>query len=234
MSDVEDPYAAMLRELRDPVAAVTAAARTLVAREGLLAGGERSELHQQVLAHARRLEGLVDDVVLYARVLGGAVAMRPVSLLLGPVVAELRQRLGEPDRVHVHVPDGLTVTADPGVLAEVLRRLLRNALVYGPRSSGVRVVAATSDEPSEGGQLGQVTVRVEDDGVGIPADAVERAFSPFGRAVMVGERRSDGPGLGLTVARELAHRLGGELRLRAGGGADSGRPGLVALLVLPA
>ena len=59
------------------------------------------------------------------------------------------------------------------------------------------------------------SMRVEDDGPGIPAEHHEQVFARFTR---LDGSRASGSGLGLAIARELAERMGGELRLESGAG----------------
>jgi signal transduction histidine kinase len=73
-----------------------------------------------------------------------------------------------------------------------------NALLHTPPGTHVRVVAAGS------------TLRVEDDGPGIPVEHRDQVFARFTR---LDGSRASGSGLGLAIARELAERMGGELRL---------------------
>ena len=80
------------------------------------------------------------------------------------------------------------------------RALVDNALVHTPAGTPVRIVASGS------------TLRVEDDGPGIPAEHHEQVFARFTR--LEGSRAS-GSGLGLAIARELADRMGGDLRLES-------------------
>ena len=73
-----------------------------------------------------------------------------------------------------------------------------------------------------------VTVRIADDGPGLPADQLERVFEPFYRLEASRNRSSGGTGLGLGIARNIVRAHGGELTLhnRAAGG-------LEAVLTLP-
>ena len=65
--------------------------------------------------------------------------------------------------------------------------------------------------------MGELTIRVTDEGPGIPHEAAERIFRPFERIHSVVNEGSSGTGLGLAIARDLAHRLGGQLKLLSSG-----------------
>jgi signal transduction histidine kinase len=214
-----DPYVGLLRELRGPVASIQSYVRTLIARDDELAPPARATIHQVILQQSLRLDAFVDDVVLYVRLLAGGVSTESDGVLLASVVEEVRQSLGEPDRVEVTGRD-VVVSTDRSALAAALRRLVRNALVYGPRNGTVTVALGASE--------GWVEVSVSDTGVGIPPERRGEALEPFTRALHPEERRKDGVGLGLSVARELVKLLGGEVVLR------DNDPGLVAVVRLPA
>ena len=118
-------------------------------------------------------------------------------------------------------------------LAQVVTNLLGNAVKFTPFGGRIRIVAVGMDAPQTiPGDLGPILpltsmdfedaaisstgaleVRVEDSGPGIPADALETIFSKFGQAGDEKER-SQGMGMGLTIARLIVERHGG--RIRAG------------------
>ena len=109
------------------------------------------------------------------------------------------------------------VPGQPAALNRVVANLLSNALRYGG-----------SAEISVQVQAGQVQVLIDDRGPGIPAAQLEAVFQPFYRVDTSRSKQTGGTGLGLYIARDLAHRHGGQLTLanREGGG-------LRAALVLP-
>ena len=215
----DDPYAELLTELRGPVTSMQSYVRTLVARDEELSHAARATIYQVLLEQTKRLDGVFDDVVLYVRLLTGGVDVQPEHFLLGAVLEDVRQRSREPDRVEIEADPSIAVSTDRRALAAVLRRLVRNALVFGPRD-GVTVIRATR----AGGIL---DVAVCDTGWGIAPEVLDQALQPFGRAVADRERRRDGAGLGLTVSRELCELLGGELVLR------DNAPGLCAAVRVP-
>jgi signal transduction histidine kinase len=109
------------------------------------------------------------------------------------------------------------VQGKPLALKRCLGNLVDNALQYGERAT-----VAVSDTADE------LTIRVLDDGPGIPEAEIERVFEPFYRLESSRNRATGGTGLGLSIARDVAQAHGGSLTLanRSGGG-------LEAKLVLP-
>ncbi|WP_263142864.1 ATP-binding protein [Pseudomonas sp. RIT-PI-AD] len=108
--------------------------------------------------------------------------------------------------------------AQPMALRSCLNNLLDNALRYG--GDGVRIQLAERDAG--------IDVRVIDHGPGIPAAQREAVFEAFFRLEGSRNRNSGGVGLGLTITREAARRLGGDIRLE-----DTPCGGLTAVLCLP-
>jgi len=110
-----------------------------------------------------------------------------------------------------------SILAIPGALQRCLTNLIDNAVKYGGYA---RVTA--------GCEARDVVIRVTDSGPGIPEAQLERVFDPFYRLETSRSRETGGTGLGLTIARNIAHKHGGTLTLRNKPGG-----GLECLLVLP-
>jgi signal transduction histidine kinase len=111
----------------------------------------------------------------------------------------------------------VSIPAIPGALQRCLTNLIDNAVKYGGYA---RVTA--------GCEAGNVVIRVADGGPGIPEAQMERVFDPFYRLETSRSRDTGGSGLGLTIARNIAHKHGGTLTLRNKPGG-----GLECLLMLP-
>jgi protein-histidine pros-kinase len=129
-------------------------------------------------------------------------------------MAEDAQELGQPVSFSGHASQLHTL---PATLRRCLDNLLENALRYGERAD--ISVQQTADT---------LTILIRDDGPGIPETQLAQVFEPFVRLEASRNRHTGGTGLGLTIARDGARRMGGELYL---GNAPEG--GLIARLVLP-
>jgi signal transduction histidine kinase len=102
---------------------------------------------------------------------------------------------------------GLAVHADPKGLQQILASLLSNAAKYS-NDGGTITFGASADADGE-----KVRIWVRDAGVGIKKEEMERVFEPFFQAEGGTTRRYSGVGLGLTIARTLAQRMGGEVTI---------------------
>jgi signal transduction histidine kinase len=152
------------------------------------------------LSITRRLETIVDDLLVLARLRAGdAVAHEPIDL--GELVAEeaAAQVGGVP--VHVHVDRDVTVQGNRIQLIRVFDNLLANA----------RRHAATKIEATAERAAGQAVVTVTDDGDGIAPQDRERVFERFVRLDEGRRREPGGSGLGLAISRDIAHAHNGTL-----------------------
>lgn len=146
----------------------------------------------------------------------GRPALNVRKVALGPLVDEVGESLQGADpgfRIATRLPPDFAVAVDRDQFARVLGNLLRNAAEAGARR--VTLVA---------GQVGErVTIRVADDGPGLPEAARVNLFRPF-----AGSARAGGTGLGLAIARDLMRAHGGDIEL-----GETGPGGTAFLLSLP-
>lgn len=191
-------------ELRSPLAALRTSIEVARAHPQSYRTDElAAELEGEVL----RMQALVDDLLLLARV--GSTPMAHDELDLGAVARDV-----------VRPTEPVTVTGDGHALgdAAAVGRVLRNLVDNAVRHAGSRVVVAVGDG----------SVRVEDDGAGLDPAERERVFERFVRLDEARQRDEGGSGLGLAIAREIAREQGGDVVL---GSAELG--GLRAELRLP-
>jgi two-component system sensor histidine kinase SenX3 len=105
------------------------------------------------------------------------------------------------------------VVGDRSRLSMIVTNLLHNALKYSPAGGEVRVTCRVADGTAE--------VAVHDQGVGIAAEDIGRLFTRFGRIVTPETAGIGGTGLGLYLARDLARRHGGDVRVESRPGEGS-------------
>ena len=169
--------------------------------------GRRLDL---VAEEIHRLGRLVANVLTFSRRERDTLRLRPVRCRPGEVVADtlesFRPSLERRGIEIVHeIRAAGPVLVDPDALAQITGNLLSNVEKYA--ASGRRLdLRCRLDE-------GQLTIEVRDRGPGIPESARERIFAAFERVHEGTNEGSSGTGLGLTIARDLARRMGGDLEL---------------------
>jgi signal transduction histidine kinase len=189
---------------------------TLSAREGQLTDPQRQELVEMAVRQGDRLKLQIEQLLLAARLerSGHEPSERPVvdaAAVVREAVAAARTAYPARQLV-VDTREVLPVRALPEAVLQVLGDLLDNAAKHAPDKAPIRV------EARRAGAL--AVLAVEDTGPGVPAADRERVFERFTQLDSGATRRAGGVGLGLYIARQLAHAQGGELRCTdpAGGG----------------
>jgi signal transduction histidine kinase len=175
-------------------------------------GGETGAQAAKAEAELDRLSELVDGLLELARASSVDSTGRTVDLSEAARAAV--QRWTEPadrsgKRLRLAREEAAGVWGDSTDLAHILDNLIENALRYCP--PGTEVAVETSRDN------GRATLRVCDDGPGIPPEDRTRVFERFYRGTN-GRRAGPGTGLGLAIVAELARRWGGEVRLLDGPG----------------
>jgi signal transduction histidine kinase len=176
-----------------------------------------AEQQRKAIADLDAMAIMLDETLAFARDDGAGEPRQDVDL--AALVRSLCDDLADAGQSVCYLgPDRLRFAGRPVALRRALANLIDNAVKYGR-------------EAEVGLQAGRDTVRltIEDRGPGIPAAAREQVFQPFFRLEPSRSRATGGTGLGLTVARTIVHRHGGEIALddRPGGG-------LVVRITLPA
>ncbi|MGP4011633.1 ATP-binding protein [Streptomyces sp. 4N124] len=202
--------ATLSHELRNPLAAATAATELLAL--------DMPDGHPALSVLERQLGTLVrmsNDLLDGTRAVTGRLELVRERTDLRSVVdsacADIRGLFGHEDRtLDVSLPPGpVLVDGDRLRLAQVLTNLLSNALKYTP-PGGHTEVRLTVDE-------GQVRLTVRDDGIGFDPGQAEDLFGVFMRAAPVGPRSPEGLGLGLAVARTVMELHGGTVSAHSDG-----------------
>lgn len=103
------------------------------------------------------------------------------------------------------LPEGACIDADPTCLRSVLTNLLDNSAKYRSKPTGTAVITAEA----RGGRL---ILRVDDDGPGVPEEALPKLFDVFYRSDPSRQNPKQGSGLGLAIAAKAAGRMGGTIR----------------------
>jgi signal transduction histidine kinase len=191
-------------ELRGPLARIRA---ELEVDQAHPATADPAATGQRVLADAVTLQGLADDLLLLARGDAGVLDLRGgVPVDLDDVVQSLSRASepADPPRIDARDVAPVQVVGD----ASQLRRAVANLLDNARRHAREAVTVTLTEDPPGWAQL-----TVTDDGPGIPPDKADTVFERFARLDEARSSTDAGAGLGLAIARDVATRHGGTLRL---------------------
>ena len=211
--------AVMSHELRTPLNAILG--YTELVEIGV--HGAVNDAQREAMARIRRsgqhLLALVNNVLNLERAevanaVGPALESLAVSQIFEDADALSRvQAEAKGLTLTVQPPPDVMVVGEREEVSQVLANLLSNAVKFTPSGGEVTL---TCDVDGDVARL-----RVRDTGVGIPTDALERAFEPFVQLDTGLTRRAEGAGLGLAISRRLARRMGGDVVAESTSGAGS-------------
>ena len=186
-------------ELRTPLTAIRGQLEVLAGGPDASAE-EASRVKAVTLAEVERMEGMVGELLVLAQLdERSELESRQVDL------AALLRELAAADASGVELGELVEghVAGSPDLLARVVRNLLANAHRHAGEAGRVALSATAAG--------GRVTVRVDDDGPGVPAAERERIFERFHRVDSARGRGSGGSGLGLAISREVVAAHGGRI-----------------------
>lgn len=214
-----DFLARMSHELRTPLNAIIGFSQLLLTEERGIDGAAAARRHR--LQHIRRagqqLLALINDVLDLSGLENTATHLGSAPVALEPLVAEVAGAL-EPAAseraIELWMPElAAAPLADAARLRQVVRVLLARAIRHTPAGGRVSITAVTA--------AGRVRISIQDQGPALSAPELRDLFEPFSETTTprAGDSSaSQGSGLGLTMARAVVERMGGQLVARTPGG----------------
>lgn len=192
-------------ELRTPLASVLGFAELLLHRE-LKPERQRkyiTTIHQE----AKRLTSLINDFLDLQRMESGKQVYDMKLMSLTPLITEAieTQQLSTSSHQLIWTnesPDAI-VLADRDKMHQVFINLLSNAVKYSPNGGEIQIISGINN--------GQLLIRVEDEGLGIPKDAMTNLFNKFYRVDNSDRREIGGTGLGLAIVKEIITKHEGKI-----------------------
>lgn len=206
-------------ELRTPLAAVTGFIDTLRghAKDDAPA---RERFLEIMSVEAGRMRRLIEDLLSLTRIELNEHNPPAGEVDVGAVVrdaATVLAPLAEGDRIAIVIDqcDPLKVVGDRDELTQVFQNLIHNAIKYGRVGGEVRIRFGRAEAPSRREGAGQVLVSVQDEGEGIPREAIPRLTERFYRVDVKRSRERGGTGLGLAIVKHILNRHHGRLQIES-------------------
>jgi signal transduction histidine kinase len=193
--------AGIAHEIRNPLASMSGSIQIL--RQELPLSAEQEQLMDIVLRESERLNTTIGSFLAYARPQRFAIARFDVGRTLNDAALLLRNsaEVHEGHAVDVEVPAGeLWFEADEGQIKQIVWNLATNGLRAMPDGGRLRLTGAV--DPSGG-----IVITVQDEGIGIPVEALDGLFQPFHGSF------AKGSGLGLAIVHRIVTDYGGEVHV---------------------
>jgi CheY-like chemotaxis protein/CHASE3 domain sensor protein len=215
----------MSHELRTPLNSLLILSRNLADnRDGNL-DAEQVESARIIHDAGSSLLRLINDILDLSKIEAGKMELSLVDYPLQNLARNLRRNFDHVARekkldYDVSIEDGLPaeIYTDPNRLEQIINNLLANAFKFTSKGSvRVRISRPTDDLPIPDALSDQnvLAISVQDSGIGIPVDKLERIFNAFEQADTSTSRQFGGTGLGLSISRRMAELLGGDIVLRS-------------------
>jgi PAS domain S-box-containing protein len=213
-----DLMSMVTHEIRTPLATVRGFAQILL--KGGIGNDKSTEFLEIINRQSNRLVNLVNDFLDITRIESGrqVVTKGPVDLdkLIQNAVADLRPLADEKTITLQYVAPSTAVPeifGDRNLIEQVLINLLSNAIKYSPKGAWARISASQLS--------GLVQVSVQDNGLGIPKEAVPRLFEKFYRVRCDDRKDIIGTGLGLSLVKQIIEVHGGTIKVESEHGQGS-------------
>jgi two-component system, OmpR family, phosphate regulon sensor histidine kinase PhoR len=207
----EEFVANVSHELRTPLSLIKGYVETLL--DGARNDPAIAERFLKIIErNTQRLDLLIQDLLTISALESERIKLNLQPMELRPLVEKIFADLKPPaDNKNIELSDELpelTATADVNRLEQVLANLVDNAIKYGRAEGHVTVGGKKLDD-------GKLEIFVQDDGPGIPAEALDRVFERFYRVDKARSRDQGGTGLGLSIVKHIVQAHGGEVWVKS-------------------
>ncbi|MEL6784666.1 MAG: ATP-binding protein [Pseudomonadota bacterium] len=198
-------------ELRTPLNAIIGFSDIMRAKMFGPMGSEKYvEYADDIHDSGNFLLGVINDVLDMSRIEAGRLQLRPETIALDRTLQESTRFIQmQADKAQITVShtvcDDLKLTGDRRSVKQILLNLLSNAVKFTPENGEIEVEAREEN--------GHAMIKIADNGIGIPSEALERLGRPFEQVQAQMTKNHKGSGLGLAIARSLANLHGGSLKI---------------------
>jgi len=211
-----DFLANMSHELRTPLNAIIGFSEMICAEIfGPILDQKQLEYINDIHSSGLHLLSIINDVLDMSKIEAGKLELASETVIVQRVVAEAVRMVGERARsghlvIGTALPaDDIEMSGDERAIKQIMLNLLSNAVKFSP--AGGRVELRVELDAAD-----RVILEVEDHGIGMAEDDIDRALQPFGQSRAVTTKAYGGTGLGLPITKGLVAAHGGELIIESG------------------
>ncbi len=192
-------------DLQEPLRKVRSFGDLLKQKMSPRLNGQELDYLERMQNAAARMQGMIEDLLAYARVTTRAQPRRPVDLnkVVAEVLSDLEVRVIQTNG-RVEVANLPVIEADPLQMHQLFQNLIGNALKF--HQKGVPPVVKVQSKPIAGNR---VEITVEDNGIGFSMENYGFLFQPFRR--LHGRSEFEGSGMGLSICRKIVESHGGKI-----------------------
>jgi two-component system, cell cycle sensor histidine kinase PleC len=203
----------MSHELRTPLNAIIGFSEIMEAAMFGPLGAERyNEYSRDIRQSGQYLLDVINDVLDMSKIEAGSIRLMLEDVDLDPVLADcLRVVSGPASEKRIALRAAITpaiyLRADRRAVKQIALNLLSNAVKFTPDGGAVTLTSRTRGN--------RITIAIEDNGIGIPREALRKLGRPFEQVESQLTKQHQGSGLGLAIAKSLVELHGGAMRIRS-------------------
>jgi PAS domain S-box-containing protein len=205
----KDRFIAILgHDLKSPFNNLLGLSDILIENLSTLKKKEIEDLASSINSTARKTYGLLDDILMWARIQQGKMPFSPQELDLRVICNQVLEIMGmavDNKRISVEYTwkDDIMVFADAQMLKTILRNLISNAIKFTNQQGTIRISATRTGAKTE--------ITVSDNGVGIDTENLSKLFDITEVLTTNGTDGESGTGLGLLLCKEFVEKHGGQI-----------------------
>jgi len=213
-----DFVANVSHELKTPVTSIQGYVETLL--DGALEDPDDAKLFLEIVARqTSRLDAIIDDLLMLSRIelktdpeKIGLIRVNINEVLESAALTCQPKAVGKKIDIKINCDDKLYVKINPNLIEQAVINLVTNAVTYSPEQSNVRITATLS---SKAAQKNNLIISIEDHGIGIENEHLERLFERFYRTDKARSSAHGGTGLGLSIVKHIAVAHGGTVTVKS-------------------
>lgn len=211
-------FSIVAHDLRNPVAAVSGFSELLYDNYEKLDEASRKEYLLQIMQGADRSQGLLENLLLWARSQMKSIACHPVLLDVKTLIEEsIKPLKGSIEhkriKVTIQVTESLHINADREMLKAVIRNLVTNAIKFSFPGETIQIKTR--------GEKSACCIDVTDHGIGMQPEVRESLFDENKKSTTPGTSGESGSGLGLILCKEFTEKNGGTITVNSSPGTGS-------------
>jgi PAS domain S-box-containing protein len=204
LAELKNRFMSMVsHEFRNPLGTISLAASTLLRYSDQLSQERQQRKLNQIMSQVSHLEKMLEELALVVRAEQGYLEFNPSLVNLPHLVDQIISDVhADTHDIHIAIDEKTkAIYIDPLLLHHILANLLSNAIKYSPPGSQITCRAFLQDQ--------ELTIQIEDEGIGIPPDDVKHLFDAYHRAANV--EQVSGTGLGLKIVKDCVTIHGGTI-----------------------
>ena len=200
-------------ELKTPLTSISGIAEIIM--NGIVKPEDISGFARNIYEEAGRLIGLVNDIIFLSKLDEETVTYAVEEINLLSMAKRVKDRLQIPCKeknVSIHIIGGEVIMKGiPSMMEEVLYNLCDNGIKYNKQDGRVAVTIHSYDDMG----MKNVSIKVEDTGIGIPVEEQERVFERFYRVDKSHSKAIGGTGLGLSIVKHVVMFHHGDIQMES-------------------